>query len=146
MKRIHDSRTMDLFAVPVPVSGLPGAMNMDVQIRHLLSDAIKAAPINRHQVAAKMSEYLGLDISKVQLDAWTAESKEAWRFPIAYLPAFETACDTYLITTYLAEFRGCGLAIGDEVLEARLGKLEKEQAEKQRQIKALKKKLEASNA
>lgn len=38
-----------------------------------------------------MSELTGDPISKDQLNAWTAESREKWRFPLEYLPAFEVA-------------------------------------------------------
>lgn len=79
-RRAADNLTLDLFEVPVPTVPLPGALNFNLQLRHLLSEALKACPLSRIEVAARMSELTGDTITKHQLDAWTAESREGWRF------------------------------------------------------------------
>lgn len=138
----RDTLTMDLFEVPAARAPLPGALDVGVQLRHLLSDLLKDAALSRHQVAARMSELLGHDISKHQLDSWTAESREGWRFPLEYLPALETALGTHDITAWLADLRGARLSVGKEALEAQLGKIERMKDDLNRQEKALKKILE----
>ncbi|MBI5328873.1 MAG: hypothetical protein HZB80_11395 [Deltaproteobacteria bacterium] len=52
-----------------------GAFNIDVRLRHLISDAIKNSPLSRDIIAGKMSELTGMEISKSKLDSWTAEGK-----------------------------------------------------------------------
>lgn len=136
--KARDSLTVDLFdmvAVPVERGNKPGALDVDIEMRHKISDLIKASPLSRHQIAAKMSELVGHNISKDQLDSWTAESREGWRFPVAYLPAFEAAVETHDLLAWLADLRGARLSIGREALEAQLGKLEtlKDQLRKQEQ-------------
>lgn len=138
MRRVQDSMTMDLFEVPVPRVPLPGALDVGLQLRHLISDLLKDCPKNRFEIAARMSELLGHEITKHQLDSWTAESREGWRFPLEYLPAFEVAVETHMVTTWLADMRGCKVLVGKEALDAEIGKLERLKEDAARKIKQLK--------
>ncbi len=138
MTRRPDTRTGDLFAVPEPVAALPGAMDYGLQIRRLLADAIKASSLNTFQIVARMSELTGATITEHQLHAWTAPSREGWRFPLEYLPAFEAAAETHTITAWLASTRGGRLLVGRESLNAELGRLERMRDEAGRKIKQLK--------
>ena len=138
MRRVHDPLTLDLFEVPVPRVPLPGALDVGLAVRHLVSDLLKASPRNRFEIAARMSELLGHEITKHQLDSWTAESREGWRFPLEYLPAFEVAVETHQLTTWLADLRGCKVLVGKEALDAEIGKLERLKEDAARKIKQLK--------
>lgn len=141
MRRASDPLTMDLFEVPVPVKPIPGALAVGPALRGLLSDLLKRCPLTRHEVAARMSELTGDAISKHQLDSWTAESREGWRFPLEYLPAFEEAAQTHEVTAWVADLRGARLSVGREALEAQLGKVSQMRDELARQERALKKLL-----
>jgi hypothetical protein len=138
MKPHHDPLTLDLFEVPVARNPLPGALDVGLALRHLLSDLLKTTPRGRFEVAARMSELLGHEISKHQLDAWTAESREGWRFPLEYLPAFEVALETHRVTAWLADLRGCRVAVGKHALDAEIGKLERLRDSASRRIRELK--------
>lgn len=138
MKRGADLMTGDLFAVPVAANALPGALDYGLAVRQLLGDAIKASPLNARQIAARMAELTGTDITEHQLHAWTAPSRESWRFPLEYLPAFEAAAETHAITAWLAATRGGRLLVGREALNAELGRLERMRDEAGRKIKQLK--------
>lgn len=138
MRRVHDPLTLDLFEVPVARTPLPGALDVGLPVRHLISDLLKASSLNRYEIAARMSELLGHEITKHQLDSWTAESREGWRFPLEYLPAFEVAVETHQITTWLADLRGCKVLVGKEALDAEIGKLERLKEDAARRIKQLK--------
>jgi hypothetical protein len=138
MVRGRDSLTGDLFEVPVPRAPLPGALDVALQLRSLLSKILKDCPLNRYQVAALMSELTGQEISKHQLDAWTAESREGWRFPLEYLPAFEVAVETHDVTAWLADLRGARLSVGRDALETQLGRIERMKDDLARQEKAIK--------
>lgn len=141
MRRADDLLTLDLFEVPVPVRPTPGALAVGPALRGLLSDLLKRAPMSRHEVAARMSELTGDHISKHQLDSWTAESREGWRFPLEYLPAFEEAIHTHDVTAWVADLRGARLSVGREALEAQLGKVAQMRDELARQERQLKKLL-----
>jgi len=138
MKQRHDPLTMDLFEVPIARAPLPGALAIGPALRHLLSDLLKASPLQRFEIAALMSELTGQEITKHQLDSWTADSREGWRFPLEYLPAFEVALETHSITAWLADLRGCKVLVGKEALDAEIGKLERLKEDAARKIKQLK--------
>ena len=138
MRRPVDTLTLDLFEVPVPTRPIPGALNFSHPLRHLLSDLLKACPNSREIIAARMSELTGEAITKHQLDSWTAESREGWRFPLEYLPAFEVAVETHQVTSWMADLRGCKVLVGKEALDAEIGKLERLKEEAAKRIKHLK--------
>jgi len=57
-------------------------------IRAELVQAIKACTLSRYQIAARLSELHGRDISKDMLDKYTAESGENYRFPAELVAGF----------------------------------------------------------
>lgn len=138
MSTPRDLLTRDLFEVPAPRAPLPGALAVGPALRHLLADLLKNCPRPRFEIAAHMSELTGQEISKHQLDSWTADSREGWRFPLEYLPAFEVAVQTHQITSWLADLRGCKVLVGKEVLDAEIGKLERYKEEAAKKIRHLK--------
>jgi hypothetical protein len=138
MKTNQDLLTRDLFEVPVEIFPAPGALDCGLAIRHVLADLIKDCPHSRQEIAGQMSELAGAPISKHQLDAWTADSRDGWRFPLEYAPAFEVAVDTHELTAWLADVRGCKVLVGKESLDAEIGKLERLKEDASRKIRSLK--------
>lgn len=138
----RDSLTADLFEIPVPVSRLPGELAMGVQVRHQISELLKQSPLSRYEIASRMSELTGEEISKHSLDSWTAESRSGWRFPLEYLPALEVALESHAMTQWVGVVRGCKVLVGREAIDAEMGKIKKQQLELARREKALKKLLE----
>lgn len=65
-----------------------GSMNIRERLRRSLNKAIRECRLSRPQIAGEMSHLLGVDVTKSMLDAWTAESKDNYRIPAEYLPAF----------------------------------------------------------
>ena len=49
--------------------GESGKFNIDIRLRELLSAALKRSHLSRYEVAGKMSELLGVEITKSQLDS-----------------------------------------------------------------------------
>ncbi|MDB5802311.1 MAG: hypothetical protein JWL63_3250 [Rhodocyclales bacterium] len=140
MTRQRDYLTPDFFEVPAPHTPIPGALDFGKVLRSLISDLLKASPLTRFEVAARMSELAGQEITKHQLDSWTAESREAWRFPLEYLPALEVALETHALTIWLADVRGARVSVGREALEAELGKIarqKQEMAEREKRLKRM---------
>lgn len=110
-----------------------GALDIDRRFRDSISEALKNCKLSRFGVAARMSELSGVEITKSQLDSWTAESKESHRFPAIYLPAF---CETVGSTeplTLLSELCGVFLLPGPTALRAEIRKIEEEIALKQKE-------------
>ena len=106
MKRARDEITADLFDIPCAPAPVGGSLDYATELRCVLSDALKQSPRSRHEIAARMSELTGQDITKSMLDSWTAESKSPWRFPFEFAAAFEAACESTCLQELLGRKRG----------------------------------------
>ncbi len=117
------------------------SFNIDLLLRETLVQAIKESPHSRFQIAAQMSDLLGIEISKTMIDSWTAESREGInRFPACYLPAFCHAVESIEPLKVLADLVGSFVVQGQEALLIEQSKinLQKEKlAEKERAIRIL---------
>jgi len=140
MKRV-DERTLDFFEVPqapAPVNGsLDCAAELCATLADMITDSINRKVIrSRYDLAARMSELTGHEITKAMIDAWTAESKEAWRFPFQFAPAMEAACDSTALQELFGRKRGSRILVGEDALLAEMGRLDVDEARiKQRRAK-----------
>jgi hypothetical protein len=141
MARARDTSTLDLFDVPAapPLTG--GSLDYDTELRHVLSDALKRTPASRYEVAARMSELTGTQITKEMLDAWTAESKTPWRFPFQFAAAFEAACETTCLQELLGRKRGSRILVGEDALLAEWGRVQRAKDEIISRERALRKQI-----
>lgn len=138
MKRARDTATLELFDIPRAPAPVGGSLDYATELRCVLSEALKLTPRSRHEVAARMSELTGQDISKSMLDAWTAESKSLWRFPFEYAAAFENACETTCLQELLGRKRGSRILVGEDALVAEMGRIQKAKDELAHRERALK--------
>jgi hypothetical protein len=108
-----------------------GSFDIDRQLRGVVSEALKHCPLSRWQVAGRMSELTGVEITKAMLDSWTAESKENHRFPAIFLPAFceATGCNEPL--KMMGKLVGMFIMPGPEALRAEIHRIEEEISKKQ---------------
>lgn len=141
-KRIDGNQLslLDLLEKVNPPKQSSSEGSLDVK-NHFLSsiiNAIKNCSMSRWEIAGKMSALLGVEISKFQVDAWTAESKERHRFPAIYLPAFCQAVGDFTPLTILAEKAGVFVLPGREVLNAELAKRICRREEETKEIKKIK--------
>lgn len=140
-RRQPDVATADLFGIPEAPSLSEGSLNYAAELCGALSAALKRSSKSRYEIAARMSELVGVDISKFQLDAWTAESREGHRFPFEYAAAFETACETTALQELLARKRGSRILFGDDALVTDLGRISKAKLELAARERALKERI-----
>lgn len=141
-KPTNDPRQLtldELFEIPQPVEPTQGSMDFNKEVSHLIATVLKQTTKSRYEVCARMSELIGHEISISTLNAWTAESRDGWRFPLAYVTPFEIACDTFALTEFQARKRGCKVYAGDEVRQAEIGRLESQMGELATKLKTLKK-------
>lgn len=139
--RARDITTLDLFDIPCAPAPVGGSLDYAIELRCVLSDALKKTPRSRHDVAARMSELTGQDISKSMLDAWTAESKSPWRFPFEFAAALEAACECICLQELLGRKRGSRILVGEDALLAELGRIEKTKGELACRERALKERI-----
>ena len=120
----------------------PGSLDIDRIFRETISEELRGCPLSRYQVAARMSELLGQDITKTMLDSWTAESKEQHRFPAVFLPAFCEAVGSTEPLRILGQLIGAFVLPGPEALRSEIQRIDEEitrkQAEKRRRLTFLK--------
>jgi hypothetical protein len=117
------------------------SFNIDLLLRETISQSIKGSPLSRFQIVARMSEALGVEVSKTMIDSWTAESREGInRFPACYLPAFCHAVGSVEPLRVLADLVGAFVIQGSDALDLEMKRIEdqeKELAEKKRAIKVM---------
>lgn len=134
----RDRMTSDMFQVPMPADPLPGSMDYRAEIAHLVGEALKGADGDRYAVAAAMSRLTGHDVSKYMLDAWSSEARDSYNMPFYQAPVLESACNTLILSSWLAEKRGGRLLVGKDALAAELAKLERAKEQAAKQIRELK--------
>lgn len=153
-KRIANENQLNIFEAILnlqereePAKGA-GSFDIDRQFRESISAALKACPYSRYQVAARMSELVGIEITKSMLDSWTAESKEQHRFPAIFLPAFCEASGSTEPIKILGRQLGIFILPGPEALRAEIRKIDEEiqakQNEKKKRVMFLKEMGEGS--
>jgi hypothetical protein len=149
-RQTPDSRQADLMdwvGTVQPKAPTPGALNIDVQLRGWLAQALKDCGKDREIVAAEMRVLLGASddgedeakVSRAMLDAWTAQSRGAWRFPLSYLPVFIQVTGATWLLDEIARPVGCKVLEGEEVRYAAMARLDNEIA----RMQAMKRDLES---
>ena len=116
----------------------PGSLLIGSMVRELLSQTLKRSMYKRYEIAGRMSELLGVEITDSMLYSWTAESKEGHRFPLEYLPAFCWATGDLGLAEGVSKRCGAKLVKGEEVVLLELARI----AEKKRQAEEERKRME----
>lgn len=132
MNRTRDTLSGDLFFdIPRPAPPVPASMDFRPQLSVLVGDMLAAAQasapdVDRFVIAGRASRLAGKEISKAMLDGYTAESRETFNLPLWCVPALETACNSTVLTEWLAGVRGGRLVLGPAALDEEIGRLEGE--------------------
>lgn len=109
------------FTAPQPLEPRPGVLaGFDHEMRQMLSAILKEAPMSRYEVAAKMSELLGDDVSKNMLDAYTADSRETHQISAVRLFALMMATGRFDPLEMQAEMSGRRMLVGEEAIAAEI--------------------------
>lgn len=119
-----------------------GSLVVGPRLRAALSSALRQCPFDRYEVASHMSRLLNRNISKDQVDAWTAESKDGHRIPAEYIPAFCQATGSVEPLRLLADVTDCFLLESEDALKAELGRISIERRELTRRDRAVRELLE----
>ncbi|MEH3093345.1 MAG: hypothetical protein PGN20_15215 [Agrobacterium cavarae] len=139
MKR--DPLQMDFFSEPTfPVRAPVQQIDLDryrAKIKRAMARAIRQCQYDRPTIAARMSLYLGVNVSKAMLDSWTAESKRAHDMTIPRFAAFAHATEAPWLWDEAAAMQGVTMLVGRQAQLAEIGLLQQEKQRVQREIKAL---------
>ncbi len=107
----------DLFS---GLAEVPGAGDDDAMVRAVLGDAIKRCDKKRAQITEELSAAVGRQVSEAMLNAFTAESKEGHRWPLAWTRAFCHVTGDWRLLRALAERAGCQLITAKQTKLLRL--------------------------
>lgn len=144
MRKAIDRFTIDMFEVPMAPEAVPGSLNYDAELRGVLTQMLQGVQMSRHEVAARISDLTGDDVTKFMLDSWAAESREGHRFPLKYLIPIEVVCNSFALTQWLAKRRGGTFLAGRDSLLAEMGRLVRAEGELKAKKTALKAQLMGS--
>jgi len=110
-----------------------GSLDIDSELRAAISEDLKAAcdgagrGISRYEVAARISELIGREVTASMLYNWTSESHSDYNFPLKLLPAFVIATGRQRRTfEVLSRKAGLFALPGPEALRAEIGQIEEE--------------------
>ena len=132
----------DLFGDAVYPSRIPtdhvDGTRFRSKLKREMGRAIRECPHDRHVIALRMAQILGLDsFSKATLDAYTAESKETHDISLVRFAAFVRATGaTWLWDIVVAE-EGLTMLDGDEARLAEIARLQQEQRELAAKLRTL---------
>jgi len=103
-----------------------GSLDVDAEFRAAISSDIKSCPLSRYQIAARMSELVGQEITESMLYNWTADAHEKHRFPCQFLPAFVIATGGRMAFECLSRRSGLFALPGPEALRAEIQRIDEE--------------------
>lgn len=101
---------------------------LGIRVKEAISDAIKNSGLKRYDIAGRMSEHLGTEITESMLNSYTAESKEGYRMPADYFPIFCKIVKDYTVLEVLVAAAGGRMVKSEEIYLLEMGRLQ--QAEK----------------
>lgn len=135
-----DALTGELFSsIPAPVPQRPGSMDFRRGVANLVSDMLRQSHASRYAIAARMSELTDVETSKALLDSYTAESRGECNLPFWKAPVIEVACNRRDLAEWHAAVLGGRVLWGAEILDADIGRYEREIAALQHELKTLRK-------
>lgn len=132
-KRNRDEQTLDLFqhAQLFPVETpreLGSALDFNAKLAQAMSRALDEARESgrdRHEVASRMSEILGQDVSKNMVDAYTSQARETHTISAVRFKAFVRATGCLWLWGVYLDGEGLTLLMGEEALHAQASLAEK---------------------
>ncbi|SIR41412.1 hypothetical protein SAMN05880590_12717 [Rhizobium sp. RU35A] len=133
---------LDFFLEPLfPVRSPVTTIDLDrfrARLKREMARAIRECPHSREVIAARMAHYLGLpNLSKMTLDAYTAESKATHDVSLVRFKAFVRATGAVWLWDFVVSEDGLTLLEGDEARLAEIARLQQEQRELQQRLKTL---------
>ncbi len=136
---LHSDLLGDLFSgVPQPADLESPAMDLQVRIATAMSAAMKACPVDRYEVAMRMSRILGRDVTKNMLDAYAAPSKDTHIPNLEFCIAFDAATGQNALLNLYAKLRGCGVLVGNDTVRAELLRISEQKDDLLKRERALK--------
>lgn len=103
-----------------------GSLNIQADFRRILSQCVSESKYSVYQIAARMSEYLNLSITHHMIYSWTALSKDGYRIPAEFIPAFCYGVESFKPIEFLGHKTDRYLLPGAEALRSEIQRIEEQ--------------------
>lgn len=115
----------------------PGAYDIENRLKEEASLGLRKCRYSRYEVAAKMSEMLGQEVTKSMLDNRTAESKENHLWPAAWLAPFAIITGHYEQIKLINKLAKFPVADTEKLVDMEIARRKQNVEEEQREIQDL---------
>lgn len=142
-RRPNDPQQGDLFHTPVYPSRIASqtvdCIDFRSKLKRGMSRALKECPYDRHEIAMRMAQALGVDsFSKGTLDQYTAESNETHDISLVRFKAFVRATGSTWLWDLVVADDGLTMLVGDEARLAEIARVQQERAALDERLRDLK--------
>ena len=131
------AETHGTVAIPAAAPATPGSMDYRREVALVMSEAIKKAPCDRIDIAARMTRYLGEEITLSMLNTWTAESRDEHMPNFVRAIAFDRATEQNALACFFAAKLGGQILWGKDALLAELVRMDRDETELKARRRAL---------
>jgi hypothetical protein len=127
------------FDAPEPAREVAALAGLDRMVASGISQALNGDSRSRYELAGKVSELLSEDVSKLMLDAYASEARDAHNVPFHRALAIFAVTERIDILDTLLRKIGVSALFGEEIKTARLGHLQRQLAEIKADIRSIEK-------
>ncbi len=111
---------------PAPAAGVAALAGLEQRISGVVGTMLASDERSRAVIAAEMSELLGEAVSKEMLDAYASPAREGHKVPMSRFFALVAVTGRQDLLDPLLREIGAALLVGEEVLTARLGHIDRQ--------------------
>lgn len=134
----HPGQLGFLFEAPLPATAAASLAGLERRISQMVGVMLNSDGRTRHEIAAKVTELLGEDVTKMMLDAYASEARDQHKVPASRLLAIVAVTNRHDLLDPLMREIGAAVLVGEEVQTARLGHIERQIAELNEERRKLK--------
>lgn len=125
----HPDQFAFTFEAPKVASAPAALAGLERQLSGAVGMILNSDTRSREVLAAEMSVLLDEDITRAMLDAYASPAREGHRVIMSRFLALVAVCGRHDVLDQVLRPIGASLLVGDEVLTARLGHIERQMEE-----------------
>ena len=124
--RVHPDQLGFTFETPRAPSGPAALAGLEARICSTVGSILNSTSRAREVIAAEMSVILAEEVSKAMLDAYASPARAEHKVPMSRFFALVAVTGRHDLMDPLMHEIGAALLVGEEVMTARLGQIDRE--------------------
>lgn len=124
--KAHPGQLGFVFDPPPPATGDACLAGIEQRGCRMVGTMLNSDGRSREELAAKVSEFLGEDVSRQMLDAYASPAREGHKVPMSRFLAIVAVTGRHDLLDRLLREIGAALLVGEEVHTARLGHIDRQ--------------------